>query len=67
MDFDDNMPRRKTDILADLERENLDPLSVDELRERIAILQAEIERTEARIAFATNHKASADALFRKGN
>ena len=66
MDFDENLPRRKKDLLADLEREDLDPLSVDELRARIAALHAEITRTEARINFAANHKASADALFKKG-
>ena len=29
------------------------------------VLQEEIERTRARISFATSHKASADALFKK--
>ena len=66
MDFDENLPRRKSDTLGELERENLDPLSVDELHARILVLKSEIARTEARIAFAANHKASADALFKKG-
>lgn len=65
MDFDENLPRRKNDLLADLAREDLDPLSVDELKERIEALKAEIERAEARISFSVSHKASADALFRK--
>lgn len=65
MDFDENLPRRKADTLSELERENLEPLSVDELRARIEVLSAEIARTEARIAFSTSHKASADALFKK--
>ena len=63
---DDNEPRRRDDVLAALTRQPLDPLSVDELNDRIAVLQEEIERTRARISFATSHKASADALFKKG-
>ena len=65
MDFDENLPRRKNDLLADLAREDLDPLSVDELKERIEALKAEIMRTESRIAFSISHKAGAEALFRK--
>lgn len=63
---DDDLPRRRDDILAALTRQPLDPLSVDELQDRIGVLEGEIERTRARISFATNHKASADALFKKG-
>lgn len=65
MDFDENLPRRKNDLLADLAREELDSLSVDELKERIEALKAEIIRTESRIAFSISHKAGAEALFRK--
>ena len=63
---DDNEPRRRDDVLAALTKQPLDPLSVDELNDRIAVLQEEIERTRARISFATSHKLSADALFKKG-
>jgi uncharacterized small protein (DUF1192 family) len=62
---DDNEPRRRDDVLAALTKQSLDPLSVDELDDRIAVLEEEITRTRARIAFATSHKASADALFKK--
>jgi uncharacterized small protein (DUF1192 family) len=65
MDADENLPLRRDDPLANLVRQDLDPLSVDELRARISALNAEIERCEGKIAFATSHRSAADALFRK--
>lgn len=66
MDMDDNLPFRGTDPLKQLIREDLDPLSIDELNERIAALKAEIARCEAKIGTASSHRSAADALFRKG-
>lgn len=66
MDIDDMLPRRKNDPLDALVREDLDRLSVDELQSRIAALQAEVERTRAKLAGATSFRSAADALFRKG-
>ncbi|MGN6689762.1 MAG: DUF1192 domain-containing protein [Sphingopyxis sp.] len=63
---DDDLPRRRDDMLAALIKQPLDPLSVDELDERIAVLEAEIERVKAHRAAATSHKAVAEALFKKG-
>ena len=66
MDSEDASPRsRAGDLLKALAREDLDPLSVADLDERIAFLAAEIERTRAKKDRAINHKASAEALFRK--
>jgi uncharacterized small protein (DUF1192 family) len=66
MDFEDASPHaRPGDLIAKLAREDLDPLSVAELDERIALLEAEIVRTRAKRDRAINHKASAEALFRK--
>ena len=65
MDADENLPRRKDDLVAQLGRQDLDPLSVDELNERIELLTAEIERTRAKIARAVNHRASAESLFKR--
>lgn len=62
---DDDLPRRRDDILTALIKQPLDPLSVDELGERIAILEAEIERVKAHRNAATSQKAAAEALFRK--
>ncbi len=63
---DDDLPRRRDDVLAALIKQSLDPLSVGELGERIETLEAEIERVKAHRAAATSHKAIADALFKKG-
>lgn len=65
VDIDDDLPRRRADALAALTREDLDLLSIAELDERIAVLKREIVRSQAKINFARDHKASADALFRK--
>ena len=45
---------------------DLSTLSVDELKSRIALLQAEIARLEADIARKTNERSAAESLFRKG-
>lgn len=66
MDFEDASPRpRAGDLLKALAREDLDPLSVADLEERIIALTSEIERTRAKKDRAVNHKASAEALFKK--
>jgi uncharacterized small protein (DUF1192 family) len=64
MDADD-LPRRARDLVVELGKQDLDPLSVEELQERIAALEAEISRAKQRIERAVNHRASADALFRR--
>ncbi len=66
MDLDDLLPRKKDDPLALVTREDLDRLSVEELRARIAVLEAEIARTKAKLEGATSFRSAADALFRKG-
>lgn len=65
MDLEENLPRRKDELVAQLGKQDLDPYSVAELQERIALLEAEIERTRARMQRAVNHRASADALFKR--
>jgi uncharacterized small protein (DUF1192 family) len=65
MDPDDFLSPRQNDPLAQLVRQDLDPLSVDELRERIATLQSEIARCEAKIAHASSYRSIADSLFKK--
>ncbi|QIG81993.1 DUF1192 domain-containing protein [Stakelama tenebrarum] len=65
MDADENLPRRKDDPVGQLARQDLDPLSVEELEARIAALETEIVRTREKIKRAVNHRASADALFKK--
>lgn len=65
MDADENLPRRKDDLAAQLGKQDIDPLSVDELNARIGLLEAEIARCRAKIQYAVNHRASADALFKR--
>jgi uncharacterized small protein (DUF1192 family) len=65
MDPDELFAKRPDDTLVQLTRQDLDPLSVDELDERIAILRAEIARIEAKKQQAVNHKLSAEALFKR--
>ncbi len=51
--------------MALLARQDLDRLSVAELEARIADLNKEAERTKQTLSRAVNHRASAEALFRK--
>ena len=61
----DDLPRRKDDPAAQLARQDLDPFSVEELAERITLLEAEIARCRQKMERAVNHRASADALFKR--
>lgn len=62
---DDNEPRRRDDIIDQLTKQPLDPLSVSELDDRIAVLEGEIARVKAHKAAATSHKALAESFFKK--
>jgi uncharacterized small protein (DUF1192 family) len=66
MENDDNLPLRTSDPLAIAVRQDLDPLSVSELHERIEMLQTEIARCQAKIEHASSHRNIADSLFKKG-
>lgn len=66
MDLEDLLPRRNADDpLAALRRQDLDPLSLDELKQRIAVLEAEIERTRAKLNSASSFRSAADSLFKR--
>ncbi|RST31837.1 DUF1192 domain-containing protein [Sphingomonas ginkgonis] len=65
MDLDDLFPGKPEEPLAALARQDLDPLSLDELDARVAALQAEIARVEAHRNKAATYRANADALFSK--
>jgi uncharacterized small protein (DUF1192 family) len=65
MDIDDLIPRKKDDPLAAIGAQDLDPLSVDELRDRIVRLDAEVARTRAKLDGATKFRSAADSLFKK--
>lgn len=60
--LDDDRPRKKPtpqpgEILAEL--------SVEELRERIALYRGEIERLERDVEAKEKHRAAADVFFRR--
>ena len=65
MDLDDDLPNKGDDPLARLLRQDLGPLSMTDLESRITALETEIARTRARMEYAVNHKATAEALFKR--
>lgn len=65
MDLDDLFPAKPEDPLTQLARQDLDPISIDELHARIEALKAEIARVEAHIARASAHRSAAEELFKK--
>jgi uncharacterized small protein (DUF1192 family) len=65
MDLDELFPAKPSDPLTLLVKQDLDPLSVEELHERIETLEGEIGRVKAKLAAAADHRASAEELFRK--
>ena len=62
---DDIFPSKPDDPLVLLARQDLDPLSQEELEVRIAALRAEIGRVEAHMAAVARHRSAADALFKR--
>ena len=65
MDLEDLFPSKPGDPLAELAKQDLDPMSVDELQERIALLKAEIERVQSHMQRAQSHRSAAEELFKK--
>ena len=65
MDEDDFFTSRPSDPLTLLVKQDLGPLSVAELGERIALLKAEIARVEQHLADAERHRSAADDIFKR--
>lgn len=65
MDEDDFFSSKPQDPLTLLIRQDLGPLSVDELNERIELLRSEIARVEQHLADTARHRSAADELFKK--
>jgi uncharacterized small protein (DUF1192 family) len=59
--------RLRGQSIIDLAREDLDMFGVSELKERIELLEAEIERVRAQLARKEAGRAAADALFVRRN
>jgi uncharacterized small protein (DUF1192 family) len=59
-DLDDLDPRhKKTKPL------NLDDMNIEDLKEYVAVLKAEIERVEGKIKAKQSHASAAASLFKK--
>jgi uncharacterized small protein (DUF1192 family) len=65
MDLDELFPDKPDDPLTLLTKQDLDPLSVDELHARIAILEGEIVRVKAKLEASVSFQASAHELFKR--
>jgi uncharacterized small protein (DUF1192 family) len=65
MDLDDLFPSKPEDPLKALGRQDLDPMSIDELQERIETLKAEITRVQAHMQRVQTHRSAAEELFKK--
>jgi uncharacterized small protein (DUF1192 family) len=65
MDIDEIFARKPADPLMLVVRQDLDPLSVEELQERLDILAVEVVRVKQKLEGAVNHRASADSLFKR--
>jgi len=65
VDLDDLFPSKPGDPLVELSKQDLDPMSIEELNERIAALEVEITRVRNHIRNAQNHRSAAEELFKK--
>ncbi len=65
MDLDELFPDKPGDPLDQLRKQDLDPISIEELQERIEALKAEIDRVEAHIQRVQAHRSVAEELFKK--
>jgi uncharacterized small protein (DUF1192 family) len=65
MDIEELFPSKPDDPLAQLAKQDLDPMSIDELHARIEALKVEIARVEAHIDRATRHRSAAEELFKR--
>jgi uncharacterized small protein (DUF1192 family) len=65
VDLDDLFPSKPDDPLVALAKQDLDPISVEELQARVEALKAEIARVDAHLKRAQVHRSAAEDLFRK--
>jgi uncharacterized small protein (DUF1192 family) len=65
MDLEELFPSKPGDPLVELARQDLDPISIEELEARIEALRAEIARVEAHIQRVQTHRSAAEELFKR--
>jgi len=65
VDLDDLFPSKPGDPLVELAKQDLDPMSIEELQARIESLKAEIARAESHMQRVQTHRSAAEELFKK--
>ena len=65
MDLEELFPSKPGDPLVELAKQDLDPISIDELVARIEALKAEIARVESHMQRVQTHRSAAEELFKK--
>jgi uncharacterized small protein (DUF1192 family) len=65
MDLDELFPSKPENPLTALAKQDLDPMSLEELEERVEALKAEIARVEAHMQRVRTDRSAADELFKK--
>ncbi len=65
MDLEELFPSKPDDPLVALAKQDLDPMSIEELRARIEALNVEIARVEGHMKRAQHHRSAAEELFKK--
>ena len=65
VDLDDLFPSKPGDPLVELAKQDLDPMSIEELKARIESLKAEIARVESHMQRVQTHRSAAEELFKK--
>ena len=65
MDLEELFPSKPDDPLVALAKQDLDPISIEELQQRIELLKAEIARVEVHIERVLKHRSAAEDLFKK--
>jgi uncharacterized small protein (DUF1192 family) len=65
VDLDELFPSKPGDPLVELAKQDLDPMSIEELEARIEALRIEISRVEAHMQQAQSHRSAAEDLFKK--
>ena len=67
MDLDELFPSKPDDPIVALAKQDLDPMSIEELQGRIEALKAEIARVENHMQRAQSHRSAAEELFKKSS
>jgi uncharacterized small protein (DUF1192 family) len=65
MDLEELFPSKPDDPLVALAKQDLDPMSIEELKERVEGLKIEITRVENHMKRAQDHRSAAEELFKK--